>query len=287
MVLIKTALYILPLQKHTMQQHNQSARFNRENQKPKHYKLLKILALTLLVLFSTTSFAQKMEGTVRYLMAHNWVKKMAAVDYMSKQDIDRFAYMWGNEEEYKTYSKLNINATQSKYEDSEESAQKDDPGYSWLKDEYVITRNYEKKTMREVIDILGKTYIIEDSLRTPNWKILNEMKEIAGHICMNAFWNDTVKKQKVIGWFALDIPNGGGPERFFGLPGLILEININNGALVITADKIEQKKLTTELDLPKKIKGKKIKEAAYFAILKKHFDEKRKAEQPPFWSIRY
>jgi len=270
-----------------MQQHIQSARCKGYNQKQKHYKLLKGLALILLVLFSTTSFAQKMEGTVRYLMAHNWVKKMAAVDYMSKQAVDRYAYMWGNEEEYKTYSKLTLNATQSKYEDSEESAQKDDPGYSWLKDEYVITRNYEKKTMRDVIDMLGKTYIIEDSLRTPNWKILNEMKEVAGHICMNAFWNDTLKKQKVVGWFALDIPNGGGPERFYGLPGLILEVNINNGALVITADKIEQKKLTTELDLPKKVKGKKIKEAAYFAILRKHFEEKRKAEQPSFWSIRY
>ncbi len=270
-----------------MQQHHQFAQVYWGNQKQRHYKRFKASILILLVLFSTTSFAQKMEGTVRYLMAHNWVKKMAAVDYLSKQTVDRYAYMWGNEEEYKTYAKLNINATQSKYEDSDESAQKDDPGYSWLKDKYTITRNYEKNTMRDIIDMLGKTYIIEDSLRMPNWKILNEMKEIAGHICMNAFWNDTLKKQKVIGWYALDISNGGGPERFCGLPGLILEVNINNGALVITADKIEQKKITTELDLPKKIKGKKIKEAAYFAILRKHFEEKRKAEEPPFWGMRY
>lgn len=268
-----------------MQQHNQSTQVNWSNQKPNHYKFLK--TLTLLVLFSTAGFAQTTEGSVRYLMAHNWVKKMAAVDYLSKQDIDRYAYMWGNEEEYKAFSNLYFSPTQTKYEDSEESAEKDDPGYSWLKDQFIITRNFEKKTIRDVVDLLDKTYIIEDSLQVPKWKILNEMKDIAGHICMNAFWNDTLKKQKVIGWYALDIPNGGGPERFCGLPGLILEVNINDGALVITADKIEQKKLTTELDLPKRIKGKKVKEAAYFAIIKKHFEEARKAERPPFWNMRY
>ncbi len=270
-----------------MQQH-QYIQVYRNNQKQNHrFRLVKTLASILLILLSTMGFAQKIEGSVRYLMAHNWVKRMAAVDYMSKQAIDQLAYMWGNEPEYKTYSQLYLNARQTKYADSEESAERDDAGYSWLKDEFIITRNYEKNTIRDIIDVLGKTYIIEDTLHAPHWKILNEMKEIAGHICMNAFWNDTLKKQKVIGWYALDISNNGGPERFCGLPGLILEVNINNGALVITADKIEQKKLTTELVLPKKIKGKRIKENDYINILRKHFEEMRKAEQPPFWGMRY
>jgi GLPGLI family protein len=248
---------------------------------------LKGMIFILLILLSTVSFAQKIEGTVRYLMTHNWAKQMAAVDYLSKQSTDKLSYMIGSMGVYKTFSTLNLNATQSKYEDSEESANQDNEGYSFRKDEYTITRNYEKHTERDLIDMLGKTYIIEDSLKAPKWKILNEMKEIAGHICMNAFWNDTLKKQKVVGWYALDILNGGGPERFLGLPGLILEVDINDGALVITADKIDLKKLTIEMDLPKKVKGKKIKEADYVAILKKHFDEARKAEQPPFFNIRY
>jgi GLPGLI family protein len=251
------------------------------------FRFVKALAIAILILFSTVGMAQKMEGSIRYLMVHNFAKRYAAVDYLSKQDIDRVSYMWGNNAEYKTYANLYLNATQTKYEDSEESAEQDDAGYSWRRDQFIINRNFEKKTMCDIMDLLGKTYVIQDSLRVPNWKILNEMKEIAGHICMNAFWNDTLKKQKVIAWYALDIANGGGPERFCGLPGLILEVNINDGGLVITADKIEQKKLTTELDLPKKLKGKKIKEIEYFAILRKHFEEKRKAEQPPFWSIRY
>jgi hypothetical protein len=66
-----------------------------------------------------------------------------------------------------------------------------------------------------------------------------------------------------------------------------LELDINDGAMNFRANKIELKKLTTELDFPKKAKGKKIKEKDYINILRKHFDEKRKMEQPPFYGIRY
>jgi len=247
----------------------------------------KLVVLAGFLLITTLASAQKIEGSVRYLMTNDWAKKMAAVDYLSKQAVDKMTYMIGDRGVYKSYARLFITPSQTKYEDSEESVGKGDAGYSWLKDEYNITRNYDKKTMRDIVDMAGITYIIEDSIRMPKWKILNEMKEIEGHICMNAQWNDTIKKQKVIGWFALDIMNSGGPERFFGLPGLILEVNINDGALVITADQIVLKKLTTELDLPKKIKGKKIKETEYFAILRKYMEEKKKAEQPYFYSMRY
>ena len=88
-------------------------------------------------------------------------------------------------------------------------------------------------------------------------------------------------------WFAQDMPIKAGPDRFSGLPGMILEIDINDGAMTITANKIELKKLTTELDLPKKIKSKKIKNEAYSNLVKEFILEKRKEESFPFWDIRY
>lgn len=248
----------------------------------KHY----ILFITLF-LASSAAQAQEIEGVVRYLVTHNWSKKMAAVDYISKQQRERISYMWGNRSEWKMYSTLYITPTETKYEDSEEQAEPDDDGYSWRKDVYLIKHNYATNTMNDVIQMLGKTYIIEDTLHAPDWKILNDLKEVAGHICMKASWEDTVKQQKVIAWFAMDIPNGGGPERFYGLPGLILEVDVNDGGMLISADKIDLKKLNTELDLPKKLKGKKISEADYTALLQKHFKQKREAEEPPFWGIRY
>jgi GLPGLI family protein len=259
--------------------------------KPGKYFRKQILAVVILLLASTVisakAFSQQNEGVVRYLKTYNWVKMMAAVDYLSKEQIDRVSYMWGNESEWKMYTTLYYSQKQSKYEDSEEKAEKDYEGYSWRKDAFYITRNFEKNTIKDVLTMLGKVYIIEDTLVAQDWKILNDIKEVAGHICMNASWNDTLKKQKVIAWFALDIPVSTGPEQFCGLPGLILEVDINNGAAIMTADKIDNKTLTTEFDLPKKIKGKKIKEQDYLVILKKHMDDRRQAEEPPFWGVRY
>ncbi|MBK8424998.1 MAG: GLPGLI family protein [Lewinellaceae bacterium] len=231
--------------------------------------------------------AQETEGVIRYLVTHNWSKKMAAVDYISKQQRERIAYMWGNRSEWKMFTTLYLTPTETKYEDSEEKAEPDDEGYSWRKEVYYIKRNFATNTMYDVMQIFGKTYIVEDTLHAPGWKILNDLKDVAGHICMKASWEDTLKQQKVIAWFAMDIPISAGPERFFGLPGLILEVDVNDGGMLVSADKIDLKKLGTELDLPKKIKGKKITEAEFTTLMKKHMDQKREAEEPPFWGIRY
>ena len=248
--------------------------------------IITILSLCSIV-FSSLS-AQELEGEIRYLRTSNWTKQMAALDFISKPQRERMAYMWGNRSEWKSYTTLYFTPTESKYEDSEERAEPDDAGYSWRKDAFFLKRNFEENTIYDVMTLLGKTYILEDSLRTPNWKILNDMKEVAGHICMNAYWEDTLKQQRIVAWFALDMPVPAGPERLCGLPGLILEANVNDGALILTADRIVEKKLTIELNLPKKkIKGKKITEAEYLDILKKHIAEKRKAEEAWFWGVRY
>ena len=247
----------------------------------------KQLLLSIFLLSTVMGYGQELEGTIRYLIVHNWTKKMAAVDYISKQRRERISYMWGNRSEWKQYATLHFSPTRTKYEDSEERAEPDDEGYSWRQDAYTIQRDFTTNTLHDVIQMLGKTYLVEDTLAAPNWKIMNDMKEVAGHVCMNAYQEDTLKGQKITVWFALDIPVPAGPERLGGLPGLILEADVNDGGMLITADKIELKKLTTELDPPKKLKAKKINEADYDEVVRKHMAEKRKAEEPPFWGIRY
>jgi GLPGLI family protein len=250
-------------------------------------RLVCLSFLGILFLNPMQSKAQNTEGKIRYLVTHNWAKELAAVDYLSKQQRERVTYMWGSRSEWKEFSEIYFTPTKTRYQDSEERAEPDDEGYSWRRDVYDINRNFSNNTIYDRIQLLGKMYIIEDSLRPQSWKILNDIKEVAGHICMDAFWHDTLKQQKVTAWFAMDLPVSGGPERLCGLPGMILEVEINDGALLITADKIELKTLTTEMDLPKKIKGKHIQEKDYFMVLKKHMDDRRKDEEPPFWGIRY
>jgi GLPGLI family protein len=231
--------------------------------------------------------AQKLEGTIRYLRTQNWAKMMASVDYISKNQRDRMMYMWGTRSEWKTYTHLHFNATKSKYENSEEEAEPGNEGWSDRKETFFMKRNFANNTLYDGITLLGKTYLIHDSIVPPAWKIMNDMKEVAGHICMNASLNDTLRKQNTVVWFALDMPVSAGPDRFFGLPGIILEVDINNGALIMTADKIDLAPLTTELEVPAKIKGKKITMAEYNGLIEKQIKERKAAEEPWFWGMSY
>lgn len=232
--------------------------------------------------------AQQTEGTVRYLTSYDWVKMVNQCDYLDKERKEQAAYMWGNRSQWNIYNNLYFSAKQSKYQESEEKAPNefDDGTYAGRKETFYMTRNYEKNTLFNALEILGKVYLVSDSLKAPDWKILNDLKEVAGHVCMNASLSDTLLKQKITAWFALDIPVQSGPDRFWGLPGLILEVSINNGAKIMTADKIDFKALTTEFDLPKKQKGKQVNKAGYDAIIKKFLDDKRKAEEFP-WGMAY
>jgi GLPGLI family protein len=246
----------------------------------------------LVFLFLATSFMasaqQVSEGMVQYLVTRNWTKMMASLTYLTPQQKAKQAYMWGNDSEWKTYMNLYFTPMATKYEDSEEKAERRaEGGYDWRKETFFIKRDFDKNKIQEAYEYLGKTYIVEDTLLAMNWKIQNDLKEVAGHICMKAFIEDTVKKQQIVAWFAQDIPLNAGPEHYHSLPGMILEIDVNDGALLITANKIDLKKLTIELDAPKKLKGKRVKKTDFDALMKKHILDKTKEEMPWFWGVRY
>lgn len=249
--------------------------------------LTSVIVLILFIALAGTAHAQQTEGTIKYSRTENFTKMMASVEYMSKQRVERMAYMFGKRPDRKSYSALYFSPDQSKFEDLEEQVGPEMMRYSGKKEIFFMTRNYLKHTEYDAITMLGKVYLLNDSLHTPQWKILNDLKEVAGHICMNAQWNDTLRKQKVITWFALDWPSKAGPERFFGLPGMILEVDINNGAVILSAEQITFEPVTEKLKVPSKIKGKKVHQDDYEALLRKYFAERRQAEEPPFWGIRY
>lgn len=250
--------------------------------------LLLSLSLTLWLALLNTAAAQVAEGEIRYLVKHDWVKKTAALEYVSAREREQTAYMWGNRSEWKEYMRLYFSPQRSRYEQSDEVAEAEMIGYAWRKEPLLFYRDFERGRQFDMVKAEGRTYLIEDTLQCPQWKILNDLREVAGYVCMNARWNDTLKGHRIEAWFALDLPIPAGPEDLCGLPGLILEANYNNGAMVITADRIDLRALKTELDWPKpKIKGKKVSLEQYREVLRKHIAEQKKAERPWFWGVRY
>lgn len=59
-----------------------------------------------------------------------------------------------------------------------------------------------------------------------NWEIIEETKNILGYRCKKAIIKDYSKsKPKITAWFTEEIPMPYGPVNFYGLPGIILELN--------------------------------------------------------------
>ncbi len=248
---------------------------------------MKKLLVALFLLTTSATMAQKTEGVVTYVRKEYYLKIINRLTFLNQEQKDRETQTWKNWEENNkgVKMKLAFNANESLY--TYFSDEPEEGGYSWRKYDYFIYRNFEKDKKTDIIEMLGKTYVVDDSLHAPVWKIGNQIKEVAGYICMKAETEDLIKKQKITAWFAQDIPVSAGPERMNSLPGLILELDINDGDAVIEATTVTFRSLTADdLKLPKQ-KGKKITDTAYDGVIRQSIAESMTAHRNPFWTIRY
>lgn len=137
----------------------------------------------------------------------------------------------------------------------------------------VLFTHLSKGTRVEKREVMDKVFIIDDSTKALKWKISGESKTILGHTCMKAaatqisqrmmMTMDNGKMERkeisdtstVIAWIAMDIPVSAGPGEYQGqLPGLILEMDVNNGRQVYKALEISPK---VDLAIIKEPTGKK------------------------------
>lgn len=154
-------------------------------------------------------------------------------------------------------------------------------------------KNIKEGWYIELADIFSKEFTIKDDLEKINWTITDETKNIGDYLCIKATRNIPVneeerkkyqedletynkkgtglfkpvepKERVIVAWFTPQIPIGHGPEEFYGLPGLILEVKDNN--ITYLASKIQlnpKDKVSIKVPNTKK------------AISKKEFDKLQK-----------
>lgn len=72
-------------------------------------------------------------------------------------------------------------------------------------------------------------YFIHDNVLKPVWTIeKSNRKKILGYECFKATTN--FRGSNITAYFAKDLPYSAGPFKFYGLPGLILDIRVDNKA---------------------------------------------------------
>lgn len=113
-------------------------------------------------------------------------------------------------------------------------------------------KNIQEKRYVNQTEIQGKRFLIKDTLPTYNWQLTSETKNIGNYTCYKAtytreqesismsFVNGETKEEKktetivTTAWYTPQIPISNGPDDYYGLPGLILEINDGKNLIVCT-----------------------------------------------------
>jgi GLPGLI family protein len=126
----------------------------------------------------------------------------------------------------------------------------------------VQTGCYSSQSTNEFrrIKFFKKTKYIQNYEQKADWELTNESKTINGYICYkattiqyNGVWDDN-PKFITTAWYCPAIPVQYGPNGYYGLPGLILEIQTNT--TTIFAQKIA-------LNLKNEVKINKVNEGTY------------------------
>ncbi|MES2417897.1 MAG: GLPGLI family protein [Bacteroidota bacterium] len=114
--------------------------------------------------------------------------------------------------------------------------------------------------------VYEETYLVKDSTRKINWKITNEIRNIAGYDCRraNALIMDSIY---VVAFYTDKIPVSGGPESFSGLPGMILGVALPYEHITWFATSIIDQPVSED-KLKAPTKGKPLNNAGLISTLK-------------------
>ena len=86
---------------------------------------------------------------------------------------------------------------------------------------YYVLEDFDKKVL-EFVESIPTNSRYTESLPNFSWEITEEQKTIDNYTCQKAVC--TFGGRTYEAWFAPDIPISDGPWKFYGLPGLILEV---------------------------------------------------------------
>ena len=131
-----------------------------------------------------------------------------------------------------------------------------------------LYKNYTTMKAFELTELGPKKYVIDDSVRITNWKLdESETKQIKGYACKKA--TGTYARGTAVAWYTEQISCPSGPDNWGGLPGMILELNMNDGEIVFAATEVSDKGDKKLVSAP--TGGKKITRKEYQKMLEEQF----------------
>lgn len=229
---------------------------------------IKNLLLLMIILVSNQIISQDFQGKAYYFSKTSpdmsgWGNGQMT-DAQKKQISDRMKGMFE-----KSYI-LTFDKISSIFEEEEVLSAPGKGGFNWWSS-FTAGPQYKNINDNQFVqdqDFYGRQFLITDSLEKLDWKIGNETKQIGKYLCIKATAIKTVdefdwrsmrgksrknktesqnksektksitedieipKTVNVVAWYTPQIPISQGPGEFWGLPGLILEVNADRTTIL-------------------------------------------------------
>ncbi|WP_369048425.1 GLPGLI family protein [Tenacibaculum sp. UWU-22] len=209
----------------------------------------------------------------------------------------------------KTYI-LNFDKTTSLYKEEEklETPGQQQRGFRFrgLSGGGVEYKNISENKLIESTEFFGKNFLISETAEPPHWELTSETKQIGQYTCYKATMTkkadeinmmrmprprkkddkskedaqaknaseqvEEPKEIQVTAWFTPQIPVNNGPGEYWGLPGLILEVNADRTTILCTEVVLNP---SEKIEINEPTKGKKVTRQEFNEIAKKKIEEMR------------
>lgn len=271
-------------------------------QKIKH-QIMKSLFTFLFALVTIVTFAQKdFQGKAVYMSKTTVDMDRFGGEQMSEQQKKQIMARMKNFLE-KTYT-LSFNKSESSFKENVSLEAPGTSGPSWGRSngQGSIYKNLKTKKMTEDVEMFSKRFLIVEDMEQPKWELGTETKQIGNFTCYKATMTkvdksvdfgsifgrrgrggneqkkdstktedkEEIRTLDVVAWYTPNIPVSSGPESYWGLPGLILELSAGRTTMLCTEIVLNPEE---SISLEEPSKGKEVNREEYNAIIKEKTDE--------------
>jgi GLPGLI family protein len=155
-------------------------------------------------------------------------------------------------------------------------------------------KNTKERRYSSARDLFGKPFLVKDELKVADWKLTKEIKHIGNYMCYKATYTreqemfqsvsmnneeskteTTTKIITVEAWYTPDIPVAHGPQMYWGLPGLVMEVKDGNNTIICTEVTLNPK---DKIAINEPTNGKVVTEEKFDTIMEEKMAEMEKME---------
>lgn len=153
-----------------------------------------------------------------------------------------------------------------------------------------LYKNTKEKRYAHEQEVLGKKFLVKDELKTEEWKLGSETKFIGQYQCYKATRTTEIETMEsvslsdskseepkmtketitITAWYTPEISVNNGPGMYWGLPGLILEVNDGRQTIVCSKIVLNPK---DKVAIKEPTKGKTVTQAKFEKIMEKKTKE--------------